>query len=217
MQNAANSSMVPRRRIGTCASTLARDFGVGDAVGPQELGEVHEVGADRVHLHAGAGDLGGDVAGEHRRRRRGPRSRAVRPGWAGRPTALVISSTWPSPRSTIARHDRPQEVVRSLEAARAPPRAGRRCVDFRNRPVTTRPDAAAAASRRPKRSSAASTSRVRRLGLGDVACAGDGLDRRARAPQLGDEAVVRDRRARGRGPARPGGGRSAVRRRSWRR
>ena len=88
MQNAANSSSVPSLRIGTCASTLARDSASVTPFAREELGEVHEVGAHDVDLHAGACHLGRDVPGEHRRARarggverrtrRGPGSRRAR-------------------------------------------------------------------------------------------------------------------------------------------
>ena len=60
-------------------------------------------------------------------------------------------------------------------------------LDFKKRPVTTRPDAAVAESMRPNRAECGGDELFRRLGFGDVAHTGHRLDRGAHRDQLLDE------------------------------
>ncbi len=91
-------------------------LGVLGPVGPEELGEVHEVRADGVDLHALAGDLGGHVADEHVGA--GPRRRVQRRAGRG-PGAGGAGEDEHLPFALLDhhRHDGAEEVVRSLDAA----------------------------------------------------------------------------------------------------
>ena len=191
MQNAANSSTVPRRRIGTCCSILARTSGSSAARWPQELGEVHEVGAQGVDLHAVAGDLVGDVA--HQMVGRGAGGRVQRrarrgsgPGGAGDDQHLAVALL------DHHRHDRPEEVVRRLEAA--PHHLGQVVGRRLQEPAGDDPAGEGGGARRCDRSGPGRRrpGARRRLRVGQVADAG----RRPRPPR-------RARRARR--PVRPAG------------
>ena len=183
----ASSSSVPRRPIGTIASTRARPSGVFDPVGLEELGEVHEVRADRVDLHALGDHLRCDVAHEHVRpgASRGVQRRARR--WASARGAREHEHL---SGALLDHHgyDGAKEVVRRLDAA---DEGGAQVVDGGAQEA---PDDDAAGERSgrvdpPEAGERGLHQPLRRLRLRQVATPFDHLDRGAEPAKLVDEPV----------------------------
>ena len=209
----ASSSSVPRRPIGTASLDTRATLRVLGAVRAQELGEVHEVRADRVDLHAVLHDLRGDVAHEHvrgrasRRVERRARRRACA-GGAREQQDLSVASGRPSPArprggSWYGASTQPTRVVREVVDRRAQePPDGDSSGERRRRVDPT--------EARHRRADEA----CRRVGVGEVARPLDPSPRSRRRARARRPARAADRRARDRDLGRRAVGRAAARRSS---
>ena len=154
---------------------MLADLGIVRAGGGEELGEVHEVGAERVDLDARRGDLGGQVLRHHRR---SGADRRVQRGTAGRSGAGRAGDHHDLPDALLdhRRGDGLEEAVRRLDAALD---QAVQVLDRRVHEVAR--DDLAAEGRGGVESPEAAEGGVHQqrggLGLGQVPGAVDGLDR----------------------------------------